>query len=336
MRILFLLFFTCFFVSISAFSQDNTNDNQSYLDKIFLNKKNNNTYFTISNSTNFHINNKANIMIKRDTDLFQPYNDTQIQVGYHYPINNNFAIGVSGFFQNVLKFYYENENNNDLSNITIQFNGIILPGVSLRLTPIIKKINMPLFLMIVDFGFGAEITNNLDMNPDFKVKFGGFCNQFLLLPIMPANLFITDINIFALMATDTPNGWYPGVLVKNILIIKFSFFNFILKKSDSGFRIKNILSYILTGKPDIYNLESQYTYNKFYSTLYFGYLKGLELHLGYGFEYLTLARKSEWHFANKVYSELSWNKNGFSIIKEMEEVDDFGDYEKYCIVRYNY
>lgn len=32
----------------------------------------------------------------------------------------------------------------------------------------------------------------------------------------------------------------------------------------------------------------------------------------------------------------SYLKNGFSIIKEMEEVDDFGDYEKYCIVRYNY
>jgi len=297
--------------SLRLFSKDASTDANAILDKILLKKENNNVTFSISNTTNITVGDDATILIKKPDDVFYPYNDTQIQVAYHYPINRNAAIGCSGLFQNVIKMFYKDVSTDVPS---FQFNGVILPGLSFRFTPFLQKINMPLFLLSMDIGFGAELTNNDEISGAIAAKFGGFLNLFLLMPIVPAHLFITDINSLAIMATDTPEGWYPGVRIRNILNIKFAFFNFINKKNNSGIRIKNIFSYVLTGKPDLYDLTSQYTYDKLYVTIYYGGLKGVELHIGYGFEYLTRARDPSYHLAHKVIQEVSWQKNGFAVV----------------------
>lgn len=306
-QILTLLLFS----SLYLFSKDVSMDVDDILDKILLKKENNNVSFYISNTTNITVGDDATILIKKPDDVFYPYNDTQIQIAYHYPINRNAAIGCSGLFQNVVKMFYDDPSTDFPS---FQFNGVILPGLSFRFTPFLQKINMPLFLLTADVGFGAELTNNDEISGAMTAKFGGFLNLFLLAPIVPVHLFITDMNSLAIMATDTPEGWYPGVRIRNILNIKFTFFNFINKKVNSGIRIKNIFSYVLTGKPDLYDLTSQYTYDKLFVTLYYGGLKGVELHLGYGFEYLTLARDPSYHLAHKVIQEISWQKNGFAVV----------------------
>jgi len=299
------------FSSLYIFSKDASTDANVMLDKILLKKENNNVSFSISNTTNITVGNNASILIKKPNDVFYPYNDTQIQVAYHYPINKNAAIGCSGFFQNVLKIFYEDVSSDILS---FQFNGVVLPGLSFRFTPFLKKINMPIFLLSMDVGFGAELTNNDEISGAMTAKFGGFLNLFLLAPIVPAHLFISDINSLAIMATYTPDGWYPGIRIKNILNIKFAFLNFVNKKINSGIRVKNIFSYVLTGRPDFYDLTSQYTYNKLFVTLYYGGLKGVEFHIGYGFEYLTLARDPSYHLAHKVIQEISWQKSGFAVV----------------------
>lgn len=57
-----------------------------------------------------------------------------------------------------------------------------------------------------------------------------------------------------------------------------------------------------------------------------------------GYDYLEAYPATNKTKSNENYHGLlsSFLKNNFSIIKEMEENDDFGDYEKYSIVRYYY
>lgn len=302
------------FFKFLIYSNDSTTDKDSknIRENFELKKENNNLFFQISNSIELMINSQGKLMINKKEDIFQPSNNFQLQLNYFFPLNKYIAIGPSLFTQIYSKIFYDIKE--DLNEeFVFQFSSVILLGICFRITPYIKKINMPAFLLIIDFGPGVELSNSKEIFPEPFAKFGGFTNQILILPLIPYNIFIMDINIFSIMATYTIYGWFPGIRERNIFIFNFSFFNFIRKKANSGLRIKNIFNFILTGKPDIYDLSSQYTYNRLFVSLYWGTIKGFEINSGYSFEYITFARSPIYYIANKIFYEIIWYKNGFNI-----------------------
>ncbi|OHD21770.1 MAG: hypothetical protein A2Y34_12415 [Spirochaetes bacterium GWC1_27_15] len=251
-------------------------------------------------------------MYNKPSDKFYPSNYLMLQAFYIFPVKKYFGIGPSFFSENVFKIFHY-EDSIDTKSININFNTIILGGLSFSFMPHHPKLDIPLLIFFVDFGPSVELNNITDDGDNLAAKFGGYTSQFLTIPLMPWHLIIIDINIFSVMATQTSLGWFPGILNKNFFSLKFSFFNFIKKNVNSGIRLKNTFSFILTGKPSINDLTSQYTYDRLEFSLFYGGVKGLELHLGYGFEYITFARDPEYHIANKIIGEISYEKNGFKI-----------------------
>ncbi|HOV12686.1 MAG TPA: hypothetical protein PK771_00205 [Spirochaetota bacterium] len=307
------LFFIFILITLNIFS-DVTGDIKEKIPEFLKSDKNkNNFFYNITNQTVLNINSNGNLMYNYPVDIFYPYNNLIIQANYFFPVNSSFLVGPSFFNDNYFKIFHDTDSL-DTNSVNFIFNSVILGGISFKFTPIHKKLKVPFLLFMVDFGPALEINNNKVDGDDLKIKFGGFNSLAIFLPIMPANLFVFDVNIFSVMATDTPIGWFPGVMVRNILLLKFNFTNFINKKIGLGLKIKNHLNFTLTGKPDLYDLTSQYTYDRLELYLSYGGVKGLEINSGYGFEYITFARDSEYHIANKIVNEISYKKDFFKIV----------------------
>ncbi|MCG8572443.1 MAG: hypothetical protein MJB14_20110 [Spirochaetes bacterium] len=311
--------FLCFMlillpVLIYSQNQDHTTDKEmnEIKEKLTLKKNQNNLFFSIINDTQLSVNDDGSLMYNKPEDKIYPVDYLTLQVFYTFPVNQQFGLGPCLLNQNTFKLVHHS-NDTDAQAVDLLFNSVILPGINFTFTPYSKKLGMPILLFSLEIGPGIELNNNIDDGDKLFIKTGGFSNQVLILPIMPIHLFIMDINSFAVMATNTPDGWYPGLRIRNYLLVKFAFFNFLAKDMNSGVRIKNTFSYILTGKPSLSDLTSQYTYSKLFTTLYFGKIKGIELHLGYGFEYITFARDPAFHLGHKIHSEISWKKGGFNI-----------------------
>lgn len=313
----FLLFVFIYFSIFNVLYAENDsaldNNKNEIFEKLRLKKEKNNTFLNISNLFTLGINDKGYLMYNKPLDKIYPTDYLMIQGVYIFPLTKSFGIGPSLFNENVLKLLHY-EDSADSKSVDFLFYSIILAGISFAIMPYHKRLNIPLFILMLDFGPGIEINNDIEDGDELVPKIGGYAVQSIILPIYPINLFITDINVFAMLATNTPIGWFPGIYVRNIFIMKFAFFNFINKKVDSGFRLKNTFRYTLTGKPSLTDLTSQYTYDRLEATLYYGGIKGIEMHFGYGFEYITFARDPIYHIANKIVSELSWEKNGFKIM----------------------
>ncbi|HPO50123.1 MAG TPA: hypothetical protein PLO89_07360 [Spirochaetota bacterium] len=315
------LFFSKVFVFIilSNFSSnlrlfsDSSND---IIDKIpdFMkaDKKNNNFIFNITNQTALNINDKGNLIYNYPSDLFYPYDNLIIQANYFFPINKTFSIGPSFFNDNYFKIFH-NENSLEVSDINLFFNTVILGGLSFKFTPYHSKLKIPILLFTVDFGPGIEINNNSIDGDGLRAKFGGFNSLAIVLPIFPINLFIFDVNIFSILASDSPLGWVPGLALRNILLVRFDFTNFFSKKIALGLKLKNSFNFTLTGKPVMGDLESQYAYDRLELYLYYKGIKGLEFAQGYGFEYITFARDPDFYLAHKIVSEISYKINFFKI-----------------------
>lgn len=315
-----LIFFFLVFLILNLYSKpDRTTDKEEIFEKLRLKLDRNNAFLDISDLFTLSINNKGNLMYRKSKKIIKPIdkifptNYLMLQARYIFPVKKAFGIGPTLFNENVFKILHY-EDSTDKNSTDILFYSIILPGLSFTIMPYHSKMNIPIFMLFVDIGPGIEINNDKQDGDGLVPKFGGYSVQTIILPIMPVHLFVMDINVFAVLATSTPIGWFPGVFLRNIFLMKFAFFNFANKKSNSGLRIKNSFRYTLTGRPSLIDLTSQYTYDKLDVTLYFGGVKGLEIHAGYGFEYITFARDPIYHIANKVISELSWEKAGFKIL----------------------
>ena len=292
---------------------DNTEDMLKKIpDFLKADKNKNNFIFNISNQMAVNINNTGNLSYNYPEDLFYPYNNLIIQANYFFPVNKTFSTGPSFFNDTYFKIMH-NINSNEIYSINFLFNSVILGGISFKFTPIHPKLKIPFLLFMVDFGPSIEINNSITDGDGLRAKFGGFNSLALFLPVMPINLFIFDVNIISVMATDTPIGWFPGVMVRNIFLLKFNFTNFINKNIGIGLKIKNSFNFTLTGKPSQDNLESQYTYDRVEIFLFYNGIKGLEIGQGYGFEYITFARDPDYHIAHKVVSEISYKKDFFKI-----------------------
>ncbi|HBD94454.1 MAG: hypothetical protein A2015_06520 [Spirochaetes bacterium GWF1_31_7] len=277
-----------------------------------LDKKNNNTFFQIQNKTSLNFNDNLKLLFTKPQDKWYPRNELIIQAHYTLPINRDFGLGPSLFNQSYINIS-KDENSNTLESTSVTFENVTLAGLSLVFTPFIPSINKPAFFLMIDFGPGISINNNFSTDSELHVMPGGYSTQLLILPLMPIHLFILDMNLVSIMATTTPAGIMPGVRLRNHLIIKFSFMNFVNKELKSGLAIKNIFSHILTGKPFTNDLSDQYTYNKLFASLFWNGLNGLEINSGYGFEYITFARAPDYHIANKYFTEITYKKNNFTI-----------------------
>lgn len=273
----------------------------------YLNREDNNFFFYVSNTSSVSVNNKFNLLYKRPSDLWYPRNDSIIQSYYTFPVNRNLGLGPSLFSQNII--YLSNDGNNDIVN----FDSIILAGMSFVFTPFIPKINKPALFFFIDIGPAVVINNNKVHNENLNAMIGGYSSQLIILPIVPIHLFVMDMNVLSVVRTETAAGIMPGVRLRNQFLARFSFLNFIDKSIRSGIKIKNIYSFILTGKPSDNDLANQFTYDKLFISFFWNGLKGFEIENGYGFEYYTPARKSDFYTAHKFFTEMSFNKNGFTI-----------------------
>ncbi len=276
-----------------------------------LNRGDNNYFFYVNNTVSVGFNNNFKLLYNRPSDRWYPKSDFMMQGYYTFPINKNIGIGPSIYNQNI--FYLSHpELSHDKQSTSINFDTTILAGLSFVFTPVIPSINKPAFLLFIDFGPAGVFNNNSDHSTTINAMIGGYTSQLIILPLMPIHLFIMDMNLIAFVRTDTPAGPMPGIRVRNHFLMKFGFLNFIDKRIKVGLKIKNIFSYILTGRPFTGDLADQFTYNRLFVSLYWNGLKGLELETGYGFEYYTNARESTFHTAHRAYFELSFNRNGFT------------------------
>ena len=308
-KIYFMLIQLLFMIFI--YSADTTPD-------LTLDPDNNNSFFRIDTGFSIDVNDRGELSYHRygpddEDDFFYPTANIRLQAAYLFPVHRTFNTGPSIFNDNLFRVFHHNDDREFLQSMQMTFNSVILPGISFQFTPYSARLNMPVCVLQIDAGPGFEINNNREDGDDLNWKAGGFCTQTLILPVMPVHLFVMDVNIIAILAVNTPSGWFPGVIIKNHFLMKFAFFNFVNKKAGSGVRLKNIYSYTLTGKPSLTDLSSQYTYNRFSATLYFGALAGLEIHQGYGFEYITRARENTFHTGHKLVSMILWSKNNFRI-----------------------
>lgn len=251
------------------------------------------------------------MLYNRPSDRWYPKNDLIIQGYYTFPVNRNFGLGPSLFNQN-LQYLSHDESKTD-GNVTLNFDSIILAGLSFVVTPFIKKIDKPAFFFLIDIGPAVVLNNNQNHSSDFTAMVGGYSSQVVILPLMPVHLFIMDINVVSIVRTDTPIGIMPGIRVRNQLLIKFAFLNFIDNRIKAGVKLKNIYNFMLTGNPSVGDLSNQFTYNKFYFLAYWNGLKGLELSSGYGFEYYTYANESLFFISHKFVNEISFAKKGFKL-----------------------
>jgi len=296
------------------FSSDNTADNAktNESDIFFLKRNSNNFFFHISDSTELNINNNGQLSYRHDRDKFYPQNVLFLQGNYIFPVNKVFGIGPSIIFQNIFKIFHEADSTDENSTV-LQFNNFTLAGISFNFSPVNKKINMPVMFIAMDFGPAIQLDNDTDDGDSLNAKFGGFNTLALMLPVMPVHLFIFDLNVIAVMSVKVKNSWYPAVRLINIFTLKFAFFNFINKKSNSGIKINNDFQYILTGRPSFTDLTSSSINEKLNITFFFGMIKGFELHAGYGFQYRSFARDPLFHIAHKLLFSVSWAISGFYI-----------------------
>jgi len=260
--------------------------------------------------TNLTLNNNLDLLYNYPDDKFYPSNNLIIQLNTMFPVNKQFSIGPSFFNDSYFKLYKDSINTGTILN----FNSIIMSGINFIFTPYHPKLKIPFMLAMIDFGFSCEINNNESDGDGFTAKIGGYSTQLLVFPLMPINLFIMDVNIVSVMSVKTPGGNMPGIMDRNILLVKFKFTDFFNKKIGLGLRLKNNFNYTLTGKPDLYNLASQYTYDRIETSFYYGGIKGLEIHTGYGFEYITFARDPLYFIAHKLVNEISWKFSFFKFV----------------------
>jgi hypothetical protein len=312
-----LLFLT---TSVFINAGDATGDNPA--GRLMLNRREQNTFFDIGISSSLSLNNRAQLMYLKapedqpgdeSNDRFFPDLDIRIQAAYHFPVNRQFSLGPSLFSQAYVKMFHNIEDLSYARTVHSTLNAVLLPGVSFVITPWSKVLDMPVAYIQVDAGPGLEINNNEEDGDGLHARIGGFSNQLVILPVMPIHLFVMNLNVLVVMAVNTPEGWFPGIRLRNYLLVKFAVFNFIDKRAKSGFRIYNIFSFVLTGKPSLTDLTSQYTYDKLYLTMFWEPLPGLEFNLGYSFEAKTFARDPLYHMASKLFAEIEWERKRFSV-----------------------
>lgn len=266
----------------------------------------------VSDSMELNVNNKADLMFNSPDDMLYPINYLSVRAQYMVPVAKSIGLGPVLVNENTQQLIHFNDASHD-GSVEVVFQSIFNPGIGLNIMPLHKKLNVPLLIFTLGVGPSVQINNDLEDDDGLKVKFGGFSTQFLMLPLVPFHLMISDLNIVSILARSTPTGWKPGIMVKNTFNLRFAFFNFINKKINSGLLINNRFRYIQTGRPSMTDLTYQYTYNRLETTLFFGGVPGLEIHLGYGFEYITFARDSDYYTAHKMVTGVSWERMGFKV-----------------------
>ncbi len=308
-KILILIVFSFILQSNLVFSDDTTNDSlQNSLD---LRLSENNYFFYINNIITISINDDLELLYNRPSDRWYPRNDLLISSYYTIPVNRNFGLGPSLFSQ-VLLYLSNDEDAKDYSTL-VNFEAVILCGISFVFTPYIPVINKPAFFLFIDFGPAAVFNNNRFANEDFTAMIGGYTSQTIVLPLFPIYLFVIDMNLVSILRSVTPAGPMPGLRIRNQFLLKFGFMNFIDNRIRVGLICRNTFSFILTGNPLENDLKNQYTYNRLALMIYWDGFKGLQLETGYGFEYYTYANESSYHTAHKFINTLKFSRNGFEV-----------------------
>jgi hypothetical protein len=298
-------------VAAENMNPDETEDRKQLFESLRFKPDRNNTQISFHNASEIYIKPDGTLAWNHPSDRIYPNDSLLVQVNTLFPLIKGFGIGPSFLTEHYFKLSHPE--GSDPALTALNFNSVFLPGFTFYFYPHHPGLDIPLMMIAVEAGPAVELSNVENDGDGLHWKAGGYTAQTLILPAVPVHLYLFDTNVLAVMATRTPAGWYPGILYFNIFLMKFEFFNFAVKQAKSGLRIRNRFRFILTGKPDLYDLTSQYTYNRFESTLYFGGVPGFQIHLGFAHEYITFARDPEWHQASKLVGEMNWEKKGLTL-----------------------